>query len=192
MIALSSAEAELYGIIKTSSETLGIMSILIDWNMSYKADIMADASAALGIIGRTGLGKLRHIDTSYLWLQQESIKRKLRMNKVKGTENPADMNTKGLSGEEITKYVKNIGMGYKEGRSELAPEVHQVINKKKCVRFNSTSSKVTHRVRNKPQNKCMGEFKGNSDSHVFVSHGEYDSTCECAGCWMYCEANPRA
>ena len=84
VIALSSAEAELYGIIKCSSETLGIVSILKDWNMNYKADIMADASAALGIIGRTGLGKLRHIDTSYLWLQQESIKRKLKLNKVKG------------------------------------------------------------------------------------------------------------
>ena len=75
VIALSSAEAELYAIIKTASETLGIISILKDWDMMYKADIMADASAALGIIGRTGLGKLRHIDTSYLWLQQESIKK---------------------------------------------------------------------------------------------------------------------
>ena len=27
-----------------------------DWNKYYKADIMADASAALGIIGRSGLG----------------------------------------------------------------------------------------------------------------------------------------
>ena len=130
----------------------------------------ADASAALGIIGRTGLGKLRHIDTSYLWLQQESIKKKLRMNKVKGTENPADMNTKGLSGEEIAKYIKMIGMGYKEGRSELAPEVHKLINKTKCVRFNSTSSKVTHRVRNKSQQcKSSGVSGGSSDSHVFVS-----------------------
>ena len=73
-IALSSAEAELYGSMKTSSETLGVLSVLKDWNKYYKADIMADASAALGIIGRTGFGKLRHIDTSYLWLQQESIK----------------------------------------------------------------------------------------------------------------------
>ena len=48
--------------------------------MLYKADIMADASAALGIIGRTGLGKLRHIDTSYLWLQQDSIKKKSKIH----------------------------------------------------------------------------------------------------------------
>ena len=97
VVALSSAEAELYGIIKTASETLGIMSILWDWQIPMSADLLADASAALGIIGRSGLGKLRHIDTSYLWLQQESIKEKIRLNKVLGTENPADMNTKGLN-----------------------------------------------------------------------------------------------
>ena len=51
---------------------------------------MADASAALGIIGRTGLGKMRHVDTSYLWLQQQSIKYKIKFQKVLGTENPAD------------------------------------------------------------------------------------------------------
>ena len=32
VIALSSAEAELYAIIKTASEALGLMSILWDWN----------------------------------------------------------------------------------------------------------------------------------------------------------------
>ena len=124
------------------------MSILKDWHMPYTADIMTDASAALGVIGRTGLGKLRHIDTSYLWLQQESIKNKFKMEKVKGTENPADMNTKGLSGEEIAKYIKMLNMGYAEGRSELAPEVYQAIHKDQCTRFNSISSKVTRRVRN--------------------------------------------
>ena len=84
---------------------------------------MADAPAPLGIIGRTGLGKLRHIDMSYLWLQQENIKKKLRMKKVKGTENPADMNTKGISGDEIAKYIRMLNMGYREGRVNLAPEV---------------------------------------------------------------------
>ncbi len=43
VIALYSAEAELYGIIKTASETLGIVSILKDWNKQFTAEIMADA-----------------------------------------------------------------------------------------------------------------------------------------------------
>ncbi len=75
------------------------------------------------------------------------------MNEVPGTENPADMNPKGLSGDEIAKYVEMINMGYKEGRSGLAPEVHQVLNKQRCNRFNSSMSKVTHKVRIKDNRK---------------------------------------
>lgn len=130
-IALSSAEAELYGIIKTASETLGIASILWDWEIKVDADLMADESAALGIIGRTGLGKMRHVDTSYLWLQQQSIKDKLKFQKVLGTENPADMNTKGLNENLINKYVEMLNMEHREGRSDVAPELHSMIKKEK-------------------------------------------------------------
>ena len=48
VIALSSAGAELYAIIKTASETLGIMSLLWDGHMPMTAALLADASAALG------------------------------------------------------------------------------------------------------------------------------------------------
>ena len=179
VIALSSAEAELYGIIKTSSETLGIVSILKDWHMIYKADLMADASAALGIIGRTGLGKLRHIDTSYLWLQQDSIKHKLKPNKVKGTENRSDMNTKGLNGDDTSRYVRMLNMQHQEGRSELAPEVHELTNKQKCTRFTSTSSNITHKVRIKENQQPL---------HQLQSHKK-NCECGCKGCLLFCSYN---
>ena len=150
--------------------------------MLYKADIMADASAALGIIGRSGLGKLRHIDTSYLWLQQESIKKKLKMNKVPGTENPADMNTKGLSGEEIAKYTKMISMGYQEGRAELAPEVHNILKKQKCNRYNSSTSKITHKVR----------IKDNHQSQQELQSSKMKCDCGCKDCWLFCTSNERS
>ena len=115
------------------------------------------------------------------------------MNKVKGTENPADMNTKGLSGDEIAKYIKMLGMGYKEGRSELAPEVHNLIKKLKCTRYNSTSSKITHRVRT--NNATTNESKvldSNSQLQVSESSGCMNCTCNCTGCWLFCDENPRA
>ena len=111
------------------------------------------------------------------------------MNKVKGTENPADMNTKGLSGEEIAKYTKMLGMGYQEGRSKLAPEVQQIINQTKCTRYNSSSSKVTHRVRFERQSRTS---EHSNHLHVFDDCGENNYTCGCDGCWMYCESNSRS
>ena len=119
------------------------MSILKDWGINTIAKVLSDASAALGIIGRSGLGKLRHIDTSYLWLQQDSIKKKLELDKVKGTENPADMNTKGLKAEDIIRYTEMLNMEHRQGRSDLAPEVNQIINKQTCVRSNSSPARVT-------------------------------------------------
>ena len=104
-IALSLADADLYPIMKAASESLCILSILQDWNILIKSELICDASPAL-VITKSGLGKLRHIDTSYLWLQQESLKEKIKMQKVLGTENPADMNTKGLNGETIDKFLK--------------------------------------------------------------------------------------
>ena len=94
---------------------------------------MADASAAFGFTCR---GELRHVDTSYLW-QQESIKKKISMNKVPGTENPADMNTRGLNGELIDKFTRMLSMEHREGRAELAPEVCNLLHKLHCTRDNS-------------------------------------------------------
>ena len=70
LVSLSSAEAELYAAIKACSETLGFLSILKDYQIHATGTIMSDASAALGIIKRQGLGRTRHIHTSYLWIQQ--------------------------------------------------------------------------------------------------------------------------
>ena len=56
LVALSSAESELYAIVKASSETLGVMSILQDMNKMMKSVLLSDASAALGVVQRQGLG----------------------------------------------------------------------------------------------------------------------------------------
>ena len=120
-----------------------------------KIDLMADASAALGIIGRSGFGKLRHIDTSCLRLQQESIKEKITMGKVLGTENPADMNTKGLNGELIDKYVRMLNMEHREGRADLAPEVCKLVHELHCQRFNSTNKMITKKFKTMPQKKFV-------------------------------------
>ena len=60
LIALSSGESELYATLRAAAEALGIMSMMKDLGYSVKGEVWSDASAALGIIHRTGLGKLTH------------------------------------------------------------------------------------------------------------------------------------
>ena len=54
---------ELFGGVKTACETLGIASLLRDLCQELKLRMHMDASAALGIIQRQGVGKVRHLST---------------------------------------------------------------------------------------------------------------------------------
>ena len=75
LVALSSGESEFYATLKAAAETLGIISMMEDFGWHLSGEIWGDASAALGIINRRGLGKTRHIDTGLLWIQQTEPRR---------------------------------------------------------------------------------------------------------------------
>ena len=64
------------------------------------------------------------------------------MNKVLGTENPADMGTKGLSGDQIDKFVRMLCMEHREGRAELAPDLSELMHSHQCKRFNTCFEKI--------------------------------------------------
>ena len=66
VIALSSAEAEFYAAVKATCEGIGIINIMAEWEVKVSGSIYADASAALGIINRSGVGKSRHLETQHL------------------------------------------------------------------------------------------------------------------------------
>ena len=123
LVALSSAESELYAIVKASSEILGLMSTIREMNKNHTSAMFSDASAALGIIQRQGLGKLRHIDCSYLFVQNLNAERVIRFAKVAGTDNPADLCTKGLGGESIRRCTENANSMFSEGRPLMCPQI---------------------------------------------------------------------
>ena len=68
-IALSSAEAELYATVSAASEGLGLAAMCGEYGQVLWPYINANASAAIGIAQRKGLGKVRHLDTQSLWIQ---------------------------------------------------------------------------------------------------------------------------
>ena len=67
-----------------------------DFGTKFHGKVWGDASAALGIINRRGLGKTRHIDTGLLWIQQTAAEQRLKYMKVLGRENLADLYIKFL------------------------------------------------------------------------------------------------
>ena len=69
-LALSSGEAEFYGVVRAAGIALGHRSLLSDLGVTIPTRVWTDSSAAMGICGRQGLGKLRHIECHTLWVQQ--------------------------------------------------------------------------------------------------------------------------
>ena len=81
-----------------------------DLGQQVDLKLMTDSSAGKAVIGRTGVGKLRHIETKYLWVQQATRAGRLRTCKVKGTDNPADVGTKYLTKNEMARVLERIGV----------------------------------------------------------------------------------
>jgi hypothetical protein len=123
VIALSSGEAEYYAALRGAISALGYQSMLRDIGMETTVTLYSDSSAARGIIHRTGLGKLRHLETGYLWLQAAVAKKRLLVRKVNGAENPADLFTKYLSGADMWKHMEYLQVSPEEGRSRVVPRI---------------------------------------------------------------------
>ena len=69
-----------------------------------------DASAAMGIAQRKGLGRVRHIDTQTLWVQEAVRGKRVGLEKVEGTKNPADLMTKAVDGQTLsTTWISKSG-----------------------------------------------------------------------------------
>ena len=81
-------------VVKGVSEGLGMKSLAADWGREYKLLGMCDSSAAIGIIGRKGVGKIRHLDVGMMWVQDLRESGGFEVKKVPGTMNPADQLTK--------------------------------------------------------------------------------------------------
>ena len=73
VIALSNGEAEYYGLVKAAAQAIGVKSVIKDFGIKEdkKINVKSDASAAIGIAQRRGLGKVRHIEVNQLWLQEK-------------------------------------------------------------------------------------------------------------------------
>ena len=121
-ISLSSGEAEFYGVVRAAGAALGQQSLFADLGVPLDVRVWTDSSAAIGICSRQGLGKLRHIDTQALWIQEKVRTRQIILKKVKGDVNPADLLTKHLgSKDKVDQLVDLYGCVFMSGRAKSAP-----------------------------------------------------------------------
>ena len=102
---------------------MGLKTILKELGKSVGALVLSDASATLGIIQRQGLGKLRHVDCSFLFAQALNAERVIRFSKVAGSMHPADLSTKSLTADRANNHVQAAGGEFRQGRSAACPQL---------------------------------------------------------------------
>ena len=121
VVALSSAEAEYYALVKCASRTLGVLAMAVDLGFpNLRGIIKTDSSGAKGIAQRRGAGRVRHIECHTLWLQDQLFRKKLKLFKVDGKTNPADVGTKYLTAADYDRILTDLGIEQRSGRSKLA------------------------------------------------------------------------
>ena len=100
-VALSSAEAELYALVKAAAEALGVQAIMEDMGWRPRVRVWLDSSAAKAIASRRGLGKVRHVEVKHVLVQEAVKVGRVVVAKIPGAYNPADVLTKPMGVREM-------------------------------------------------------------------------------------------
>ena len=100
-VATSSAEAELIAMAEGASRGLGLKTILEEMGVEVSllvisTDSSTDSAAAKAFVSTRGLGRMRHLEVKDLWMQELVRDGRLRVAKIRGDRNPADVLTKYL------------------------------------------------------------------------------------------------
>ena len=101
ILALRRREFELASVVRAATEGLGLQSFLSDFDLCGHVAIKSDATAAIGMVHRLGIGKVRHVAVGDL------CSGKIRVSKMSGLENPSDAQTKYLGPEPSLRHTKS-------------------------------------------------------------------------------------
>ena len=114
-LSLSSGESEYSGLVKATSAGLGMQSMAEDMGYKLELDVETDSNAAKGMASRRGIGKVRHLASRLLWIQQVVAERLCKIFKIPGKLNVADLLTKHLPAADIDKCMQLLGCYYPKG-----------------------------------------------------------------------------
>ena len=120
LIALSSGEAEYYGLVTGISEGLGVVSLARDFGIPLGLQVKMDATAGISIGSRRGLGRVKHFDIIFLWIQEVIADKRASLGKIHGKLNPSDISTKPVTGADLRHFCEKIGFEVLSGKSSLA------------------------------------------------------------------------
>ena len=94
-----------------------------DLGLELSIQVLTDASTAIGIVRRRGLGRILHLDVVDLWVQEKLRQKELTIEKIAGADNIADALTKSLPRPLLIKHITAMNLYPEDGRALTAPQI---------------------------------------------------------------------
>ena len=108
----SGGEAEYCAMVTGCAEGLGMQSLAEGWKA--KIWLWTDSSAARAIGNRRGLGKFRHVELKWLWVQDIVKEGRVKLKTVKGNENVADHLNTPKNKTDVEELLRKVGAEFVE------------------------------------------------------------------------------
>ena len=106
----SSGESEYHNLCGAGALGLQIREILAEFHGPSDVLLCTDSTTAMAIGSRHGPGKVRHLAVKHLWLQEKVASGQLKLKKVPGPTNIADLGTKALPAAKLVVLAKAAGL----------------------------------------------------------------------------------
>ena len=113
-VSLSTCEAELAAMSMAAQEGRYLVNILAELGEHSTLRVYSDSSSARAVTMRRGVGRLKHLDTREIWIQDELRAHRLEVRGVSSLENLADLFTKPFARARHVALSEAIGMGVEE------------------------------------------------------------------------------
>ena len=84
-------------------------SVAEDMGFEVEVTMWTDSTAGKSVASRRGLGKMRHVELKYLWVQDIVKEGRLKVRKIEGARNIADHLTKAKRGADMAKMMIEAG-----------------------------------------------------------------------------------
>ena len=106
-------------------EALGLSATAEELGFDFQKPprLGSDSNAARGAASRHGLGKLKHLELKYFWLQHTLRQGRLVLVREPGETNLADLLTRHLAEAKLREHLERGGYELREGRPEGAAEL---------------------------------------------------------------------
>ena len=103
-----------------ASDLWSEVSTALDWGIRAESETYMDANAGDSTGSCRGLGKAKHIDTQYHWVQEHVAQTYSRIKTTGAEDMLADVLTKPVAGEKMYRALLGMNFHFPDGRHQLS------------------------------------------------------------------------